>query len=234
MKEIRLLKADEIECRVQSITEKGCVLLLYKDARTDMNLLDETFGRNNWQRYHEVINGNLYCNIEIWDEAKKCWVRKQDVGVESRMEAEKGQASDAFKRAGFNIGIGRELYTAPFIWINLSSEEVDIRNGKPILKSKVKFSVSDIKYQDRVISDLSIIDQDLTVRYDMKKKIKAPVSTRRTIEADLKAALKRVDECETIGALEKVWKDNKQLWTLKAFKDKVNHVKSKLEGNEAA
>ena len=116
---IPLLTEQDIDCRVQSVSKAktgkvGAVLLLYKDARVDMRILDLVFGPGNWQRTHEVINGNLFCSIDIWDEEKKTWVRKQDVGVESNTEKEKGQASDAFKRAGFNVGIGRELYTGPF------------------------------------------------------------------------------------------------------------------------
>ena len=116
-KEIRLLKAEEIECRVGTISGKGCSLLLYKDARVDMKILDETYGVGNWQRTHEVINDNLFCTIEIWNDKINQWVKKQDVGTESYTEKEKGEASDSFKRAGFNVGIGRELYTSPFIWI---------------------------------------------------------------------------------------------------------------------
>ena len=88
-----------------------------------MRILDQVFGPGNWQRTHEVINGNLFCNIDIWDAEKRAWVRKQDVGVESNTEKEKGQASDAFKRAGFNVGIGRELYTGPFIYVELADNE---------------------------------------------------------------------------------------------------------------
>lgn len=117
MKSFRNLTADDIECRINTISEKGCSLLLYKDARCDMKILDETVGAENWKRSHELINGNLFCNVSIYDESKKEWVTKQDVGTESYTEKEKGQASDAFKRACFNWGIGRELYTAPFIWI---------------------------------------------------------------------------------------------------------------------
>ena len=120
--DIPLLTEKDIECRVQSVSRAktgrvGAVLLLYKDARVDMRILDQVFGPGNWQRTHEVINGNLFCNIDIWDAEKRAWVRKQDVGVESNTEKEKGQASDAFKRAGFNVGIGRELYTGPFIYV---------------------------------------------------------------------------------------------------------------------
>ncbi|WP_228370420.1 hypothetical protein [Gottschalkia acidurici] len=41
---IRTLRADEIECRVQTVKQNGCSLLLFKDARCDMKILDETFG----------------------------------------------------------------------------------------------------------------------------------------------------------------------------------------------
>lgn len=120
-KSIRPLLASEIECRVGTMKPdgSGCSLLLYKDARVDMRLLDEVFGPMNWKRTHDVVNGNLFCTLSIWDSEKKEWVSKQDVGVESKTEAQKGEASDAFKRAGFNWGLGRELYTGPFIWIHL-------------------------------------------------------------------------------------------------------------------
>lgn len=132
--EIRPLRADEIECRVQSVKANGFSLLLYKDARCDMRILDETFGIEKWQRTHEVINGNLFCNVGIKFENE--WVWKQDVGTESNTEKEKGQASDSFKRACFNWGIGRELYTSPFIWI--TGED-----------SKEKYYVKEIGYNDK-------------------------------------------------------------------------------------
>ena len=164
---IRTLRADEIECRVQQVTEKGCVLLIYKDARVDMRILDETFGVDGWQRTHEVINGNLFCNIEIWSDEKKCWIKKQDVGTESNTEKEKGEASDSFKRAGFNVGIGRELYSSPFIWINLDPSEIEKNaHGKPQLKRSIKFSVKSIKYdENKDITDLVISDNRGNIRY---------------------------------------------------------------------
>ena len=116
----RKLRADEVEARVAQVKNNGFSLLLYKDARVDQNILDETVGAENWERKHEMIGGNLYCTVSIWNEARGAWVSKQDVGTESKTEAEKGQASDSFKRACFNWGIGRELYTAPFIWINVA------------------------------------------------------------------------------------------------------------------
>lgn len=107
---IRRLRADEIEvraaqCKANAKGEVFASLLLYKDARCDQRLLDETFGPMNWQREHHIIDGNLYCTVSIWDENKKTWVSKQDVGVKSNTEEEKGQASDSFKRACFNWGV---------------------------------------------------------------------------------------------------------------------------------
>lgn len=97
MNELRFrpLKADEIECRIATVKKNGVSLLLYKDARVDMRLLDETVGQLNWKRSHQLIDGNLYCTIEIWDAEKKQWISKQDVGTESYTEKEKGQASDS-------------------------------------------------------------------------------------------------------------------------------------------
>ena len=112
----RDLRADEIECRVAQAKENGVSVLLYKDARCDQTILDETVGAMRWQRHH--VRDNANCIVSIWDEEKQMWVSKEDTGTESNTEKEKGLASDSFKRACFNWGIGRELYTAPFIWIN--------------------------------------------------------------------------------------------------------------------
>lgn len=111
----RDLRADEIECRVAQAKNTGVSLLLYKDARCDQNILDESVGAYNWMRQHTRDNAN--CIVSIWDEKKQQWISKEDTGTESNTEKEKGLASDSFKRACFNWGIGRELYTAPFIWI---------------------------------------------------------------------------------------------------------------------
>jgi len=111
----RDLRADEIECRVAQAKENGVSLLLYKDARCDQNILDETVGAMNWQRHH--VRDNANCIVSIWDNDRNMWVSKEDTGTESNTEKEKGLASDSFKRACFNWGIGRELYTSPFIWI---------------------------------------------------------------------------------------------------------------------
>ena len=155
----RDLRADEIECRVNTVSENGCSLLLYKDARCDMKILDETVKPSNWQRSHELINGNLFCNVSIYDEDKKEWITKQDVGTESYTEKEKGQASDSFKRACFNWGIGRELYTSPFIWI--PKDKVTLKDkmsggNKTGVTTYDNFSVTQIIIENGVIKALAI------------------------------------------------------------------------------
>ena len=156
-KKIRLLRAEEIECRVSVIKENGLSLLLYKDARVDQRILDESFGAFGWKRSHQSIEGNLYCTVEIYDEIKKEWVAKQDVGAASYSEKEKGQASDSFKRACFNWGIGRELYTAPFIWIQ--GDLADIQKKGEKLYCNDHFKVASIEYNDsREIISLVIVN----------------------------------------------------------------------------
>ena len=171
--EIRTLRADEIECRVQQIKTNGCALLLYKDSRCDMRILDEVFGIDGWEREHQVVNGNLYCTVRVWSEKRNQWISKQDVGTESNTEKQKGEASDSFKRACFNIGIGRELYSAPFIWISLDKSEISEKNGRCSLDYKVKFEVKEIEYDEhREISKLIIIDQEGKERFKFIKKTK--------------------------------------------------------------
>ena len=128
MIKFRDLTADEIEIRLQSVKQNGLVLLLYKNARCDMNILDETVGAENWQREHYECKGNLFCRVGIDVTEGDSWVWKSDCGTESFSDAQKGEASDSFKRACFNWGIGRELYTAPFIWI--PADKCNIVDGK--------------------------------------------------------------------------------------------------------
>ncbi len=163
---IRLLKADEIECRVSTVSEKGVSLLLYKDARVDQKILDETFTPFGWRRTHQSIDGNLYCTVEVYDREKQEWVAKQDVGTTSYTEKEKGQASDSIKRACFNWGIGRELYTAPFIWIPAGKVSV-IQKGDRYTTYD-RFTVRHIAYgESREISELIIANGKGTVVYTL-------------------------------------------------------------------
>ena len=152
----RLLRADEIDARVGTAKPggRGVSLLLYKDARCDQNILDETVGPFNWQRSHSRENAN--CTVSLWDREKGQWISKEDTGTESKTEAEKGLASDSFKRACFNWGIGRELYSAPFIWIP----------GDPEKLKYEKFTVLEIGYDDnREINKLAIADKSGAVVY---------------------------------------------------------------------
>lgn len=149
----RKLKANEIDIRVGRVisTDKfsGCSLLLYKDARVDMNILDETVGAMNWQRRHTRDNAN--CEIGIYDSEKKEWVWKEDTGTESNTEAEKGLASDSFKRAGVNWGIGRELYSAKNIMVACELDNKKVKNG-------ISWFVKEIEYSDNEISKLVICE----------------------------------------------------------------------------
>ena len=174
--EFRLLKAEEIDCRVASIDKTWCTLLLYKDARVDMNVLDETVGAMNWKKSYSRDNAN--CTVSLWDEEKKQWVDKEDTGVESFSEKEKGLASDSFKRACFNWGIGRELYTAPSIFVLPRKDMGKIRkpdeesneffvgnNGK--YTTKTRFYVDYIDYdENRNIQDLIIRDHKGNIRFE--------------------------------------------------------------------
>lgn len=119
---MRTLRPDEIEVRVGQVFQEGVTMLLYKNARTDMQVLDETFGAMNWQKDYKEVKGNLYCGIGVWDEKKAQWIWKWDCGTESNTEKEKGEASDAQKRSAVNWQIGRELYTAPFIFLNVATK----------------------------------------------------------------------------------------------------------------
>lgn len=178
MAEIRLLKADEIECRV-GVNKGGWVsLLLYKNSRVDMAILDEVWGQFNWQRDHREIKGVMYAGVGVWNEERKEWVWKWDAGTESKTDPEKGEASDSFKRACVNWGIGRELYTAPFI-------PVTLRKGEAVTKGS--FRVSEIGYtDDRIINKLVIVDTNGEVRYTLgQKPARAPQKSTRVLTPEI-------------------------------------------------
>lgn len=155
----RALRSEEIECRIGTCSEKGVSLLLYKDSRCDMRVLDETYGIMGWRNHYDTINGELFCTIEVFDAENGAWVGKQSNGSPSNMEAEKGRASDAFKRAGFMLGIGRELYTAPFIWV--PADKCNIRKnrqGKPTCFDR--FRVQKIKIEEGRIKAVAIVNDN--------------------------------------------------------------------------
>lgn len=198
--QFRLLRADEIDCRIATVKESGITLLLYKDARVDQNLLDETVGSMNWQRRHCRENAN--CIVSIWDGEKKQWIEKEDTGTESYTEKEKGLASDSFKRACFNWGIGRELYTAPFIWIGERGCKIVTKKtgSKETYTCYDKFSVSQIGYDDEgKINALEICnDRTCKVVYHMgagpkAEPVEEPAEKRDVLtEAQINTLLKEL------------------------------------------
>ena len=216
----RTLHADEIECRVGTANGKGVSLLMYKNARVDMTLLDEVVGVENWKRSHELINGNLFCTVAVRSKSGE-WVTKQDVGTESYTEKEKGQASDAFKRACVNWGIGRELYTCPFVWVNLEDGEWKISsNGKKV--PKTQFVVSVIEYDEqRRVSYLQIKDDRGNVRYTF--------GASQEME-DLRAeAIDRVNRVSTRKELEDVYNLYPNLHNDQVFIDACTKQSKKIQ-----
>ena len=148
----RDLTENEIDVRVGMCKENGLTLLLYKDARCDMNILDETVGAENWEREHYECKGNLYCRVGINVNQKQdfpCWVYKSDCGAESNTEKEKGEASDSFKRACVNWGIGRELYSSPFIWAK--AEDCNIKSSE--YQGKKRYTCNDNFVVEKIVID---------------------------------------------------------------------------------
>jgi hypothetical protein len=217
----RTLHADEIECRVGAVKDgEGCSLLMYKNARVDMTLLDEVVGPENWKRSHELINGSLFCTVAVLSDNGE-WVTKQDVGTESYTEKEKGQASDAFKRACVNWGIGRELYTCPFVWINLKDDEWKSGyNGKR--QPKPRFVVSSIEYDNqRKVSFIEIKDDKGEVRYTW--------GNSRELDDVRAEAIDRVKRATTRKELEDTYKLYPGLKKDKVFVDACTKQSKKIE-----
>lgn len=189
----RTLRADEIDCRVSQIAKNYCMLLLYKDARADMDVLDETVGHMRWKREH--LRDNANCKVLIYDEDIKEWVSKEDTGTESFSEAEKGLASDSFKRACVNWGIGRELYTAPTIFILPNKDMIPkgketefYENDKGKIETKTRFWVEYIDYDNnRNIQNLIIRDNKNHIRFSQLTKEKEKELLK--LETDLKKAI---------------------------------------------
>ena len=234
---MRLLNADEIEVKVKQVKENGLVALLYKTARTDMDMLDEEFGAENWQDTYEEIKGNLYCKIGVWFENKGQWIWKQDCGIESREDDEgnqkKGEASDAFKRAGFKWGIGRELYTAPFIWI--SSDVVQIKQYGQKYSCNEKFAVSKIGYNDkREIIMLEIVNSKGKTVFtfgsktpiQMEKPTEEKKPEKKVISTECQRA---INDADTMVALRAVYDKYATLEPLQDLKDACAAKKELLQ-----
>lgn len=157
--EFRSLNAEEIECRVSRVNNGGVELLLYKDARCDYRILDETVGNENWQCKYYEHKGTMFCSLGIYTETHG-WVWKDNAGAPSNMEAAKGEASDAFKRAAFTWGIGRELYTAPriFVYADKCKKISQGKNGK--LQCYDRFKVAKIAIVEGHITGIRIVNAD--------------------------------------------------------------------------
>lgn len=161
MKTIPLLTPEDIEVKIKQVTKSGALALIFKTARTDRRILNQVYGPLNWTSDYKTVKDNLYCGIGIRESSDQDFVWKWDCGIESRSDDDgnekKGEASDAFKRAGFQIGIGEELYSSPLIWLDV--ETVEKGNGKWVLKDPfAKYVVTHIAYNEetRVITELEI------------------------------------------------------------------------------
>ena len=204
---MRRLEPEEIECRVSQVSEKGCSLLLYKTARVDRAILEESFG-NHWQNDFKVIDGKMYGGIGIYDKELKEWLWRWDCGTESNTEAEKGQASDCFKRAGFKWGIGVELYTAPFIWASVDTKKNE--KGKWELSNKfTKFYVKNIGYDNKgTINNLVIVDDKGNNIFNLGKKAEKPKAKMSKDDASIYTTLAKIDNVEDVKGFYEVNKEN--------------------------
>ena len=215
----RKLRADEIDVRVAKVNKFNISLLLYKDARADMNILDETVGVMYWKRQHTRENAN--CIVSIYNETIKEWISKEDTGTESYTEAEKGLASDSFKRACVNWGIGRELYTSPFIWIGNTS----YLNGTKVYE---KFSVKEIEYFENRIIKLVIQDsKDKEVFHFEEKKEAGNEMTVK--QKRLSYILKKVEDNNLHEKLGAILMENGLLNLSECSSDDLLKIKEKLE-----
>ena len=180
------LAIDQVEFRVQSINKGGyATLLVYKDARADQQRLDDAVGPLNWQRRH--TGGNHNCIVSIWCDEKKEWVAKEDTGTESNAEAAKGLASDSFKRACFNWGIGRELYNYPDLSVKLQPKEFD-KTGQKV-KATWDFRLKEwawySEFNGNQITFLSATDNNGNMRYSWGVKRPEPAPKPAYTKKDL-------------------------------------------------
>jgi hypothetical protein len=232
-----LLRADEIDCRISTCNQWGVGLLLYKDARCDQNILDETVGAMNWMRHHSRDNAN--CIVSIWDDAKKMWIEKEDTGTESFTEAEKGLASDSFKRACFNWGIGRELYTAPNMFVlakDLKTLESSEWQGKKKYTCRDSFIVTDIQYDGKKIVYVKVLNQktNCEIEFGMPANVakdQKKIENAKISEVKLKALLARCDSDKVdTGTILKLYKVNSLADLTEKQYANINEHWSKIKG----
>ena len=233
----RTLKANEIDCRVSQIASNWLTLLLYKDARADMDVLDETVGPMNWKREHLRENAN--CKVSIYNTDINEWVSKEDTGTESFTEAEKGLASDSFKRACVNWGIGRELYSSPSIIIFPNKDMLskgkeaefycknpnETDENKKKYDTKTRFWVEYIDYNDdREVQNLVIRDNKNHIRFTQLTKEKEKEFLK--LDKDLKKAIEEREKKDDKFDREKFY----EYYKVKATADML--IKEKEEALE--
>lgn len=236
MKEFRNLKADEIQVRPTDTKYKGsALLLLYKDARCDMNILDETVGQMNWQKRYYEVKGNLYCSVGIKDDNGE-WIFKDDCGIESSADAEKGEASDAFKRACFNWGIGRELYTTPKI--KIKCQDSYYYNDK----MNMTFTIKEIGYEGKKITKLVIVDRFNNIVFDWsngqqnntQQQLTIPRQQKLTTPTNISSEriptglYGKTVNAQSMDALKSIWDSNELYHNNKIFINLVNKQKAAL------
>lgn len=237
MKKFRNLKADEIDVRINQIASNYCTMLLYKDARCDMNILDETVGAMNWKREHTRDNAN--CIVSLYDEDKKEWVSKEDTGTESFAEQEKGLASDSFKRACVNWGIGRELYSSPSIitfprkdMVPKGKDSEFFENDKGKYTTKTYFWVEVIDYDDNDnIEDLIIRDNKNHIRFSQLSKEKDKELTK--LAETMKKLITANEEKDDTFDREKFYKyfnaDSDESLTYKQIEEAIELLDERLK-----
>lgn len=235
--QFRKLTAEEIDCRISTCNQWGVGLLLYKDARCDQNILDETVGPMNWMRHHTRDNAN--CIVAIWDEKKQQWIEKEDTGTESFTEKEKGLASDSFKRACFNWGIGRELYTAPNMFVKAKDLETlaeEEYGGRKKWICKDPFKVEEIQYEGDKIVYVKVLNQKKNVYIEFGtpeevKKEQDKIASSNVTDIKVQALISR---CNTEGVpVDKILK----LYKVKSLADltenqyaNINQFWEKIKG----
>lgn len=208
--------------KTKGIATKG-IALAYLNARDVMERLDEVCGVSGWQARYPFI-GCCEIGIKItWTHCRdskivdattfkvdKEWVWKSNGAGQSDIEAEKGQYSDAFKRAAVLWGIGRYLYDLPNTWYPL----------EPYGRSYRFTSEAEAK-MTQFLHD-----------WQYNRTWETPTARKKTLEA--------IDDCwanKDSDGLKKIWADmsNEQkqdIWSiLKEFSAKRAKIKQMLEVN---
>ncbi len=226
------LRIEQVDFRIQSISEKGfATILAYKDARVDMNRLDEVCDVY-WQDDYKMIDGQLYCGIGI--KIDNDWVWRWDVGVESNTEKVKGRASDAFKRAGFRWGIGRELYDYPMIQMMLPANEFKVKEyqGKKKVQATYDLKLKDWKWsaefkEDKLVK-LEAVDDKGRIRFDSTKNFNGAPSGSAQPQAQPQSQTPSQPAQQSNGNSKSKTQNGEKKWLNKMTQDRKEFTKQWL------